>query len=66
LVDDLRHERLPDADAEIVDRALYLKEMSGRPVRFISDDQGMQFRARTAGLETYPSVTEDKEKPPVE
>ena len=52
LLDPPAHHRLPDADAELVRRAVSLRDLSGRPVTIATLDQGMRFRAKAAGLET--------------
>jgi hypothetical protein len=44
------HERLPDPDAEIVDRALAVQNMAGHPVTMVTYDTSMAFRARQVGL----------------
>jgi hypothetical protein len=50
LFDPPDHKRLPDPDAEIVDRALAVQNMAGRPVTMVTYDTSMGFRARQAGL----------------
>jgi rRNA-processing protein FCF1 len=50
LVDPLDHERLPDSDSEIVDRAAYLAELAVTPVHVATFDNLMRFRAAAAGL----------------
>lgn len=50
LFDPPAHERLPDPDAEIVDRALAVQNMAGRPVTMVTYDTSMAFRARQVGL----------------
>jgi len=54
LLDDAAHVRLPVNDAEVVDRALYLRSLFPPPRRLIlvSGDVSMEFRAEGAGLET--------------
>lgn len=52
LVDPLDHVRLPDADSEIVDRALYVAELSGRQVAVATLDTGMRLLAKTHHLDT--------------
>ena len=51
LLDDRRHVRLPDADTELVDRAVGLQDVSGRKVHIVTFDTGMSVRARAAHLE---------------
>jgi len=62
LFDPPDHERLPDNDAEIVDRALAVKALAGRPVTMVTYDKNMAFRARYAGLQAvsppYPEPEE--------
>lgn len=48
--DDFGHQRLPDADDEIVDRVRKAADLGARPATIVSDDFGMRFRARMAGL----------------
>ena len=50
LMDPPGHARLPDPDAEIVDRALALQDLLGLPVIVATLDLGMSLRARAAGL----------------
>jgi predicted ribonuclease YlaK len=50
LFDPPNHERLPDPDAEIVDRALAVQNLAGRPVTMVTYDINMALRARYSGL----------------
>jgi rRNA-processing protein FCF1 len=50
LMDSPGHVRLPDADDEIVDRALAVQTMASGPVRLLTYDTHMAMRARFAGL----------------
>jgi hypothetical protein len=50
LVDPLDHRTLPDVDSEIVERALYLKELSGDQVTVATSDTTMRFMALAQGL----------------
>jgi PIN domain len=59
LLDDLAHERLPDTDSEIVDRAAFLQELTGREVTIITGDVGMALRARAAGVGTCLTAFDD-------
>jgi hypothetical protein len=54
LLDDPAHIRLPVNDAEIIDRAVYLRSLfpESRRLILVSGDVSMQFRAEGAGLET--------------
>src|ERR1035441_1385373 len=52
LLDDPWHTRMPVADVEIVDRASYLHEITGRDVGFVAADLAILFRARELGLRT--------------
>jgi hypothetical protein len=45
------HHRLPINDGEIIDRALAVQGLAGRPVTMITYDTGQTMRARAAGLE---------------
>lgn len=51
LFDPPDHERLPDNDAEIVDRALAVQALADRPVTMVTYDKSMSFRARYEGLQ---------------
>lgn len=51
LFDPPDHERLPDNDAEIVDRGLAVQTLAGSPVTMVTYDKNMSFRARYAGLQ---------------
>jgi hypothetical protein len=62
LFDPPDHERLPDNDAEIVDRALAVQALAGRPVTMVTYDKNMTFRARYAGLKAIsPPYPEQEE-----
>lgn len=50
LYDPPGHARLPINDDEIVDRALTVQLLAGRPVRLLTYDTGQAMRARAAGL----------------
>jgi hypothetical protein len=50
LVDALDHSRLPDNDAEIIDRAQYIGELTGQSVLLVAGDYGMLYRAAAVGL----------------
>jgi len=52
LVDSQYHNRLVSADGEIVDRTLYIGEISGRRPLLVTEDNGMQLRAEAWGVET--------------
>jgi hypothetical protein len=45
------HSRLPIADDEIVDRALAIQTLAGRPVTMVTCDTGQSHRARIRGLQ---------------
>ncbi|MEU5335569.1 PIN domain-containing protein [Streptomyces asoensis] len=51
LYDPPAHTRLPINDDEIVDRAVTVQLLAGRPVRLITYDTGQAMRARAAGLD---------------
>ena len=42
LFDPANHKRLPDPDAEIVDRALAVQNLAGRPVTMVTYDINME------------------------
>ena len=50
LLDPPGHLRLADADAEIVDRAVVVKQLAQREVTIVTFDVGMKLRAQAAGL----------------
>jgi predicted ribonuclease YlaK len=52
LIDALDHRRLPDSESEIVNRALYLSRLAGKPVRIATWDNLMRFRAGAVDIET--------------
>jgi hypothetical protein len=62
LVDPLDHSRLADSDSEIVDRALYLQELTGRPILIATWDNLMRFRARGVRVETVKPAPEYEKK----
>lgn len=51
LLDPPGHVRLPIEDDEIVDRALAVQSLAGRPVKVLTYDTGQSTRARIAGLQ---------------
>jgi hypothetical protein len=53
LVDPLEHERLTEPDSEIIDRALYVAELSSRPVCVVTFDTGMRLLAKAHRLRTF-------------
>jgi hypothetical protein len=52
LIDPLDHTRLADSDSEIVDRALYLRDLTNREVVIVTWDNLMRFRAKGVGVPT--------------
>ncbi len=58
LVDALDHPRLADSDSEIVDRAMYLRDLTHLPVRIATWDNLMRFRARAVGIKTVKPLPE--------
>ena len=50
MLDDLSHVSLSDADSEILDRALYLQQATGREVTILTRDTAMSLSARNSGL----------------
>jgi rRNA-processing protein FCF1 len=67
LVDPLSHDRLIEADSEIIDRALYVAELSGRPVCVATADTGMRLLAKAHRLQTVllPDREDQTSAPPV-
>jgi hypothetical protein len=57
LVDPLHHERLTEPDNEIIDRALYVAELSGRPGCIATFDTGMRLQAKAHRLRTILCLT---------
>lgn len=54
LLDSPDHRPIEAADGEIIDRVLTAQSLSGHLMAIVTNDGGMQFAARTAGLEVYP------------
>jgi len=52
LVDPLDHDQLTEPDSETIDRALYVAELSGRPVCVATADTGMRLLAKAHRLPT--------------
>lgn len=52
LLEEPGHQRLPQVDDEIIDRALLLKGITDKPVRVITHDMNMDMRTDAAELET--------------
>lgn len=50
LLDSPKHRAISDPDSEIVDRAVAAQTLIGRRVSVLTNDAGMQFSARSAGL----------------
>jgi hypothetical protein len=50
VLDDPDRPRLPDADFEIIDTAMAIRDVTGARVEIASADGGLQFRARAAGM----------------
>ncbi|HET6356110.1 PIN domain-containing protein [Streptomyces sp.] len=57
LLDDEWQRRRPNADAEIIDQALLVQEMTGTAVTLACVDASMEFRARQHGLNVYEMPT---------
>ncbi|PRY42167.1 PIN domain-containing protein [Geodermatophilus tzadiensis] len=54
LLDPLTHRRMDDADSEIIDRLLALKQLTGHQVSVVTQDGNMQFVAKINGLDVLP------------
>jgi hypothetical protein len=52
LLDEDGHTRAASADDEIIDRAVLLGQLAGKPVTLVTADTGMRLRAQAAGLAT--------------
>jgi hypothetical protein len=63
LYDPPGHERLPINDDEIIDRAVAVQVLAGRPVTLLTYDTGMSTRGRNAGLKTIRLQEELGEEP---
>ncbi|MEU1502886.1 PIN domain-containing protein [Streptomyces sp. NPDC005732] len=65
IFDEPGHARLPDEDDEIVDRAVAVQAVAGRPVKLLTYDTGQSTRARFAGLtvKKFPDDPEPAEEP---
>jgi rRNA-processing protein FCF1 len=50
LLDPLSHRPLPSGDAEIIERCLAAKRVSGKDLSLLTGDAGMMFTAKTEGL----------------
>lgn len=50
LLDGDWHRRRPNNDGEIIDQAVAVKELTGRPVILAAGDYAQLYRAATAGL----------------
>jgi hypothetical protein len=59
LLDDSWHERHSNTDAEIIDRAVYTGELTGRSVLLVAGDNGMLYRAAAAGLKAVLMLRRD-------
>ncbi|MEV7129724.1 PIN domain-containing protein [Streptomyces sp. NPDC093260] len=51
VLDPLGHVRLPLADDEIIDRAVAIQSLAGRPVRLLTCDTSQHTRGKAAGLQ---------------
>ncbi|MFF4880237.1 PIN domain-containing protein [Micromonospora sp. NPDC000668] len=56
------HVRLPDNDDEIVDRAIAVQALAGRPARLVTYDTGMAMRGRRVGLRVHRLEQPEKEE----
>jgi hypothetical protein len=59
LLDATDHQRLDHGDSELVDRMCCLRDLTGRDVTVLTYDNGMDFRARTAGLKVLRPVLDE-------
>lgn len=64
LTDPLGHVRLPDADDEIIDRALAIQPLAASPVKLFTYDTGQALRARNVGLQVEKLTLPLGEEPP--
>lgn len=62
VLDDPDRPRLPDADFEIIDTAMAIRDVTGARVKIVSDDRGLRFRARAAQVvaEAPPGMDTDQ------
>lgn len=61
LVDPLGHQRLPDNDDEILDRALLVQCLASRPVSVLTSDYGMLWRATALNLNPIHLLNTDQD-----
>ncbi len=54
LLDPVGHRAIDDPDIEIIDRVMTAQTLTGQPMSIVTADGGMQFSARTAGLDVIP------------
>lgn len=54
LLDPLEHHPLADTDAEIIERTLAAKRITGRDISIMTGDGGMTFSAQVEGLSVIP------------
>jgi rRNA-processing protein FCF1 len=54
LLDPFEHRPIDDHDSEIIDRVLTAQTLTGHAMSIVTNDGGMQFSARTAGLDVIP------------
>jgi hypothetical protein len=59
VLDQPGHVRLPIADDEIIDRAVAIQALAGRPVRLLTCDTGQHTRGCAAGLKVTKVATKD-------
>ncbi|MGI8330337.1 PIN domain-containing protein [Actinomadura scrupuli] len=53
LPDEPGHERRGNVDDEIIDRAVLLQKMTGRPTAVVTIDRNMRLRAHVSGLKVW-------------
>jgi hypothetical protein len=64
ILDPPGHVRLPLADDEIIDRAVAIQSLAGRPVRLLTCDTSQHTRGKAAGLHVTKVPTRDSEPEP--
>lgn len=62
IIDPPDHRPIADTDSEIIDRTLAVKRLIGRSVSIATNDIGMQFAAKAAGLDVVVPSDDSSEK----
>lgn len=57
LLDRIAHRPMDDGDAEIIDRTLAAKRLTGQDIAIVTSDAGMEFTAKVEGLSVIHAAT---------